>query len=168
MKNKLIAILFATCMMFSVTACGGNDDAQTNANTQQTETQQETESEITEILTEETEESETVTFELTAGEQGEYGKMITMSAGTDMEESFYAYYVPAGTYEVTNIGKFMTQVNVYEGFSKNEETGYDEYTNTGDIKLIDVEKTATITVPDGWFIEIQEPAHVSLTLIETE
>ena len=40
MKNKLIAILFATCMMFSVTACGG--DTETNStNTQQTETQKE-------------------------------------------------------------------------------------------------------------------------------
>lgn len=41
MKNKLIAILFATCTMLSVTACGGNDETKTNStNTQQTENQQ--------------------------------------------------------------------------------------------------------------------------------
>lgn len=34
-------------------------------------------------------------FELVAGEQGEYGKMITYNKGTEFEENFYAFYVPA-------------------------------------------------------------------------
>jgi hypothetical protein len=59
----------------------------------------------------------------------------------------------------------MTQVNVFEGFAKNEETGYDEYTATGSIILIQVDETGTIEVPEGWFIEIHEPAHISLTLV---
>ncbi len=156
MKKKLIAILFASCIALSVTACGDSTESDTN-NAQQTEySEQETEESQADSNIEKT------TIELIAGEQGQYGKMITMSEGTDMEESFYVYYVPAGTYEVTNNGKYMTQVSVYEGFVKNEETGYDEYTNTGDIKLIDSEATATVEVPEGWFIEIQEPANISL------
>lgn len=107
-------------------------------------------------------------IELIAGEQGQYGKLITMSEGTDMEESFYVYYIPGGTYEVTNDGEYMTQISVYESFSKNKETGYDEYTNTGDILALDVGKTDTIEIPDGWFIEIQEPTHISLILSEKE
>ena len=108
------------------------------------------------------------TIELIAGEQGEYGQFITMSEGTDLEENFYDYYVPAGTYMVTNKGDYMNQINVYEGFAKNKDTGYDEYTNSGDFKLLNSGETATIEVPDGWFIEIHEPAHFSLTLVETE
>lgn len=107
-------------------------------------------------------------IELIAGEQGEYGKQITMSAGTDMEESFYAYYVSAGLYTVINEGEYMTQISVYEGFAKNEETGYYEYTNTGDIVLLDVGEKATINITEGWFIEIQEPAHISLTPVNNE
>lgn len=103
----------------------------------------------------------TSVIELIAGEQGEYGKLITMN-----EESFYAYYVPAGTYTVENKGNYMTQVTVYEGFAKNEETGYDEYTNSGDVKVIDVGKTQSITVPEGWFIEIHEPSHIALTIVK--
>lgn len=156
MKKKLISILFASCIALSVTACGDSTDTDT-PNTQQTESQQDSEGKDSQADTR-------TVIELVAGEQGQYGKLITMSEGTDMEESFYVYYVPAGTYEVTNEGKYMTQVNVYEGFARNDETGYDEYTATGDIKLIDSGKTDTIEVPDGWFIEIQEPAHISLTL----
>lgn len=161
MKKKLIAILFASCIALSLVACGDSNEFNTN-NTQQTENSQQNQNNT------ESQSAETNDIELIAGEQGEYGKMITMSAGTDMEESFYVYYVPAGTYEVTNNGKYMTQVNVYEGFARNEETGYDEYTNTGDIKLIDSGATAAIEVPEGWFIEIHEPAHISLTLTEGE
>jgi hypothetical protein len=57
----------------------------------------------------------------------------------------------------------MTQVNVYEGITSNSETGYDEYTSAGDVKMIDKGATVEIEVPDGWFIEIQEPTHIKLT-----
>lgn len=111
--------------------------------------------------------NDNITIELIAGEQGEYGQLITMSEGTDMEESFYVYYVPGGSYEVTNEGNYMAQVSVYEGFSQNEETGYDEYTNSGDILTLDTGKTDIIEILDGWFIEIQEPTHISLVKIES-
>ncbi len=106
-------------------------------------------------------ESKTV-IEITDGEKGEYGKEITMSAGTDMEEKLIVYYVPAGKYTVENLGEYRTQVSVYEGFEKNSETGYDEYTNTGDIVVLDVNAEDEIEVPDGWFIEIHG-AHILLT-----
>ncbi len=155
MKNKFVAILFATCIALSVTACGGSTETDT-PNTQQTEQESESIDTTTELSSKDT------AIELIAGEEGQYGKLITMSEGTDMEESFYVYYVPSGTYTVTNEGEYMTQISVYEGFTKNEETGYDEYTTAGSIVLLDTDSTNTIEVPDGWFIEIQEPAHISL------
>ena len=106
--------------------------------------------------------NEKATIEITDGEKGEYGKEITMSAGTDLEEKLIVYYVPAGKYTVKNLGKYMTQVSVYEGFSKNNETGYDEYTNTGDIVRLDVNGEDEIEVPEGWFIEIHD-SHILLT-----
>ena len=36
----------------------------------------------------------------------------------------------------------------------------------GDIVMLDTGNTDIIEVPAGWFIEIQEPAHISLTLSE--
>ena len=86
-----------------------------------------------------------------------------MSEGTDFEEHLVVYYVPAGKYTVKNLGDYRTQVNVYEGFAKNSETGYDEYTNTGDIIVLEVNGEGEIEVPDGWYIEIHEPTHISLT-----
>lgn len=102
-------------------------------------------------------------IELIAGETGDFGKEITMSAGTDCEEHLVVYYVPAGKYKVKNIGEYRTQVNVYGGFAKNNETGYDDYTEIGDIITLNVNEEGEIEVPDGWFIEIHEPTHISLT-----
>lgn len=99
---------------------------------------------------------------LTAGEAGEYGKEITMNEGTDMPETLIVYYLPAGDYTVKNVGEYTTQVNVYEGFARDESTGYDDYTNVGDTVRLDVDQTADINVPDGWFIEIHEPTKIEL------
>lgn len=161
MKKKFIAILMIAALAMSLMACGGSSEQDEKEN-QQSEISQ------NDVSSDTIDSDEEVVIELIAGEQGEYGSMITMSEGTDMEESFYVYYVPAGTYEVTNKGEYMTQISVYEGFSENTETGYDEYTSTGDIVLLDTEKTDTIKIPEGWFIEIQEPAHISLTLTDSE
>ena len=102
-------------------------------------------------------------IELVAGEVGEYGKEIIMSKGTDMEEKLIVYYVPAGKYSVKNLGENPTQVSVYEGFSKNNNTGYDEYTGVGDLLSLDVNGQGQLQILSGWFIEIHEPAHISLT-----
>ena len=102
------------------------------------------------------------TIQLIAGEMGEYGKQIVMNEGTDMPEELIVYYLPAGTYEVKNIGKHPAQITVYEGFARDEATGYDSYTAVGDAKLIDKDAKDTITVPENWFVEIHEPAKFSL------
>ena len=101
-------------------------------------------------------------IDLVAGEKGEYGRELVMSEGTDMQENLVVYYVPAGTYTVKNLGDRPAQVSVYAGTRKGDN-GYDEYTETGDVVQLGAGDTAEITVPDGWFVEIQEPAHISLT-----
>lgn len=156
-KKTLLIVLGVIIVLGLFGSTSENETEETLSETETLDTQQNEEQEVA---------ADVSVIELIAGEQGEYGELITMSEGTDMEESFYAYYVPGGTYEVTNKGDYMTQVTVYEGFSRNEETGYDDYTNIGDALTLDIGKTDTIEIPDGWFIEIHEPAHITLLLAE--
>lgn len=125
-----------------------------------TETPPATDTAVQEETSEEGSSAEAIT--LTAGELGDYGKEIVMNEGTDMEENLVVYYVPAGDYTVTNVGDNMTQVSVYEGFARDESTGYDDYTAVGDTPTIEAGASADINVPDGWFIEIHEPAAIEL------
>ncbi len=131
---------------------GGNKDEEAVTPTnQETATQTEQETEATkEVIT------------LTAGELGDYGKETVMNEGTDMPEELIVYYIPAGDYTVKNVGEYPTQVNVYEGFARDESTGYDDYTNGNSTPMIEVGETADINVPDGWFIEIHEPTVIEL------
>ncbi|HFI0450079.1 TPA: hypothetical protein ACGOY4_000034 [Streptococcus suis] len=99
---------------------------------------------------------------LIADELGQFGRKIVMNEGTDMPEELIVFYLPAGTYRVENIGDYPAQITVYEGFARDESTGYDDYTATGDAKLIEQGNTETIVIPEGWFIEIHEPAKFSL------
>lgn len=94
---------------------------------------------------------------LVAGEKGLYGEWFTMN-----EEAFYIYRVPAGVYRVTNAGEYPTQASVYKGVIRNEETGFDEYSASGDVAWMDVGGSKEITVPEGWFIEIHEPTKITL------
>ena len=114
-----------------------------------------------EEATEETTENADV-ITLTAGEVGEYGKEIVMNEGTDMEENLIVYYLPAGDYTIKNVGEHPTQVNVYEGFKRDDSTGYDDYTDGNSTPMFDVDETVDINVPDGWFIEIHEPTKIEL------
>lgn len=97
-------------------------------------------------------------FTLTAGEAGEYGQLITYNKDTEFEETFYAYYIPEGTYTVTNAGEYISQVTVCSNEKVITDAGWEESESVGDVKLIDVGESDTITVEEGYHIEIIEPA----------
>ena len=99
-----------------------------------------------------------LSFTLTAGEAGEYGELVTYNEGTEFEEVFYAYYVPEGTYTVTNYGKYMSQINVYSDEKVTTEEGWEEVKEVGDVKVLDVGASDTISVGAGMHIEIAEPS----------
>lgn len=165
LKYGIIAVAWIVYLAIGFSGSGNSGDTTNTATAPSTETSVVSSTEdaqtTTEITTAQITEAKT-TIEIIDGEKGEYGKEITMSAGTDMEERLIVYYVPAGKYNVKNLGDYRTQVSVYEGFKKNSETGYDEYTNTGNIVTLDVNGEDEIEVPDGWFIEIHG-AHILLT-----
>ena len=159
-----LAVAVVAFIAFAATIESTEDKEETAIeNTEDADSETDVNSEEQVADTEDSDEtSDSEAIELIAGETGEYGREVVMSEGTEFEEHLIVYYLPAGTYTVTNLGEYRTQVSVYEGFAKNDETGYDEYTNTGDIVLLDVDGTDEIEIPEGWFIEIHEPTHISL------
>ena len=163
-KRKIWLICFAVAMV-AFFAFGSTTELTDNEGELKTQTSVNDDSNTNVVSDVEatSEEPNSNAIELVAGEKGDYGKEVVMSEGTDLEEHLIVYYLPAGTYTVKNLGDYRTQISVYEGFSKNVETGYDEYTQTGDIVLLNKNESGDIEIPDGWFIEIQEPTHISLT-----
>lgn len=143
-----IVVVVALSAMF-----GSNEEE--NKTTTETPTAVET---TENTATEEPKQEEKLVFELVAGEQGEYGKMITYNKGTEFEENFYAFYVPVGTYTVTNVGKYMSQLNVYSDEIVKNDDGWDEVAESFFNKVIDVNKSETVTVEEGQHIEIAEPS----------
>lgn len=102
-------------------------------------------------------------FHLEAGKKGDFGKILTYNAGTECEETFYAYYVPSGKYIVTNKGYYTTQVNVYS-----DEThivnGWEEPKDV-QCYLISKDQSKQIIVEEGFHIEISEPTYILMERI---
>lgn len=103
---------------------------------------------------------------LIAGQPNEYSQVRTMNGGTEFEETTLVYYVPAGKYQVTNIGNYLVQVNVYEGVVVTEY-GWEEPANSaGKALVLEKGETGEITVPEGYYVDIIEPDKVQLVPID--
>lgn len=97
-------------------------------------------------------------FEIIAGEAGEYGKTIVYNKDTEFEESVVAYYVPAGTYTVTNLGSNSDQINICSDEKAVSAAGWEEPAEAA-AELVDAGASATLTIADGQHIEITAPGH---------
>ena len=106
----------------------------------------------------------TLSFELVAGEEGEYGELFTMNKGTEFEETYYIYHVPSGTYTVTNTGEYMNQFNVYSDEITVNDAGWEEVAEVFYAEVLDVGASDAVTIEDGQFIEIHEPGKFLLEL----
>lgn len=162
-KNCILLPTCAALLCFALASCGSSNTAQENSVQAQTQPTIITTSASTEISVT----NEVLEFELVAGEQGDYGKMISYNKGTEFEENFYAYYIPYGSYKITNVGDYMTQVNVYSDETVITDAGWEEVAD-GSVKLIDVNASEEMTVPKGYHIEINEPSHIFLVQTSSE
>lgn len=162
-KNCILLPTCAALLCFALASCGSSNTAQENSVQAQTQPTIITTSASTEISVT----NEVLEFELVAGEQGDYGKMISYNKDTEFEENFYAYYIPYGSYKITNVGDYMTQVNVYSDETVITDAGWEEVAD-GSVKLIDVNASEEMTVPKGYHIEINEPSHISLVQTSSE
>lgn len=102
---------------------------------------------------------------IVAGEQGEYGEEFTLNAGTEFEETYYVYRVPAGTYTATNIGKNMDQLSVYGDTVYTTDEGWEELSDVGRVLLLDVGEAGEVAIAEGQIIEIHEPGKWTLEKI---
>lgn len=144
---KITALFLSILMIISVLLTGCGEVAE-NAEDETT----------VEDTTAETTSNVELSFELIAGEQGDYGKLITYNAGTEFEENIYGYYVPSGNYTVTNLGNYLTQINVLEK-GKNIVDGWEEGIVV-EVFVLPANQSKTFTVPEGCHIEIAEPTHI--------
>lgn len=173
LNSRIISTTCAALLCLALAACGsGTVETPTQAETQPAtvtttlEVVETAEEETTsESETETNKAEETLAFELVAGERGDYGKEKIYNEGTECEDKRIAYYVPYGTYKITNVGDYMTQVNVYSDETVITDAGWEEVADVGSVKLIDVDASEEMTVPKGYHIEITEPTHLLLEMI---
>lgn len=148
--KKISTLILAIALVLSMTACGG--ETTTTDDVTNTDVVSETNEEAG------TTEEEKLSFELVAGEAGEYGTVVTFNKGTDGEDTIIAYHVPAGTYTVTNKGEYMNQISIYSDETHITEEGWEEPAETFGAKLIDAGESDTISIEEGQYIELSEPA----------
>lgn len=101
-------------------------------------------------------------IELVAGEEGEYGELFTINKGTEFEETYYIYRIPAGTYTVTNTGDYMGQFSVYGETVYITEEGWEELSDVFYAIRLDVGESDTVEIGEGQIIEIHEPDQFTL------
>lgn len=162
----IIVAMIVLGMIGNLMGCGGVKNApstsssSTQANVQETEaaTPEPTE----EAVASEPQSDVSNAIILTGGELGEYGTAEKLENGEDVKE-YIAYRVPAGTYTVTNIGANMTQVTVYQDGTITNEDGIVEQVMSDTKPLVlDKEASATVTIKEGEYISIFEPAIIEL------
>lgn len=133
-------------VLLVMSAVGGSDDNDAPNDAAQTSTASE----------------ETVSFELIAGEAGEYGELFTINKDTEFEETYYIYHIPAGTYTVTNAGEYLNQITVCSDEVYVTDAGWEEHVEVPYAKALKAGESDTFTIEDGQHIEIHEPAHFTL------
>ena len=154
--KKKILIAYLLCFAMCVAALSSLSEETENNQTEPTTNQI---TEVTEAI------AETTTIELIAGEAGKYGELFTMNKGTEAEETYYIYHIPAGTYTVTNIGEYMSQFNIYSDEIVVNDAGWEEVAEAFYVKVLNVGASDTFTIEDGQFIEIHEPAKFAIEQI---
>lgn len=170
--KKVILLILLVSTIISVSSCttskdGMDDGSPTiDENTSSEENQQKENenlnSEVADGEKEATEEKKV--FVLDADEMGEYGFPVTFNKGTEDEITFTAYHIPAGTYTVTNKGEHMSQISIYSDETHITEDGWEEAAETVAVKLIDVDKSETLTVSDGQYVKIVSPSKFEFSL----
>lgn len=106
------------------------------------------------------------TISLVAGVQGQYGDPFTINKGTEFEENYFIYRVPAGTYTVTNVGKYLNQFTVLGETVYTTDAGWEELSDVYYAKALKPGEADTVTIEDGQIIEIHEPGEFELAKVK--
>lgn len=104
--------------------------------------------------------SDKKTIVLKEGELGEYGRTVTLD-GSD----YINYYVPVGTYTITNKGKWCKVYLAKDAYFTNSD-GYKENEVVKTIEFSNYGETQTIVIGSGEHLELTLYAMVTLTAID--
>ena len=99
-------------------------------------------------------ETKNLSFTITSGTMGEYGFRNTLNAGTVFEETKVVYHIPAGTYEVSNIGKYTVQICAYSDNTRITSEGWKEPAKTGNVAVLKTNETVNFSIENGYYLEI--------------
>ena len=155
LKYGIIAFVWIVCIIFAI----GSESSKETTNTTNTNSNNATNETATASTTAED------TIDIVAGEAGEYGKTLVLNENTDLPYETIGYFVPAGTYEITNIGDYQTQANVYKNEKHVTDEGWEEWTD-GTSEIVGINETIEMTIPDGYFFKCDEPSHFTLKKID--
>ena len=150
-----IALLLVLAMPTSVLVGCGGSKASDDANPETTQVDEE--EQTPEVSPDE---SAALTIELVAGEPNEYSQEVVLSEDTDMPVRKLCYFVPAGVYEVTNTGEYPVQFNLYTVETQWVD-GWEEPVDSNITMIMDGE-SATVEVPEGWYVYIASPDQVTM------
>ena len=92
---------------------------------------------------------ESADYILTADETGEYGRIVTLNANTDMPDDKYLYKIPAGKYKVTTDCKKMAVFSIVKDEIGTEDTDYPEVLQY--VEMEDGNSVYQLTVGDDDF-----------------
>lgn len=109
-------------------------------------------------------EADALVIDIVAGELGEYGQKLVLNEDTDSPTETIGYFIPAGTYEIKNVGEHPTQANIYKNEKTVTDAGWEEWAD-GTVERVDVGATVTMTIEDGYFFNCGEPSHFTLTQV---
>lgn len=135
-----------------------------NAPSEDAEENTETDSETSENKNTEENVEEKLSFEIIAGEAGEYGKKLIFNKGTEFEQERWYYSIPIGTYKITNIGDYMAPLMIYVDEININEDGWEEPVIAQEGQMLKINQETTITLEEGQVIYIQEPAIFSFEM----
>ena len=159
-SSGLLTILLAVVIFAILLGGNKNKDQEKVPTATQTAVKAETATEApTEAPTEVPAEQETkepsIVISINTDEAGEYGKELILNAGTETENKFIGYFLPAGTYNVSVFIGSTAQISVYKA-EKEIVDGWEEFPIGGSqpVVLLSAEDKKTITVSDGEFVKI--------------
>ena len=92
---------------------------------------------------------------IVSGRENEYAQSLTLNAKTEFEYTYMGYFLPAGTYKVTNQGEFPTQITIYIN-EKQKVDGWEEFKipERKSPLLIFAGDTKELVLDEGEFVKI--------------
>lgn len=101
-------------------------------------------------------------------ELGQYGVYYTFNEKVEKaeesdKETIIQCFVPAGVYTVTNVDRSpWTFVYVYSKETIITDAGWEEPAETWVSPMLKVGESCEVTIPEGWYINLQEKDHFKL------